>query len=207
MMRSFNLTSIDLNVLGYRIKPSLDQIPWNSQIIIGNDVNAADFGTLISCNCVLTKKFHTNITDDDGETRCKDTNKRINVKLDDNPCKNASYAHETDKNDRLCPMMNVETFFPVKSEEKYFVKRKFRELITAYLLVRRISYGVEHTRHLRSADSSSLKLSTSQRRRHSWWTLETCKIFFLKLSLIFYFKLTSPVHRQGWISGSGLSWS
>lgn len=125
MVRSFNLTSINLNVLGYGVKSRLNQIPWNSQIIVGHDVNAADFGTLISCNCVLTKKFHANITDDDGETCCEHTNEWINVKLNDNPCEDASDAHETNKDDRLCPMMNVETFFPVKSDEKcYFVNKK-----------------------------------------------------------------------------------
>jgi hypothetical protein len=59
----------------------------------------------------------------------------------------------------LCPSTLNVVYFTV-----YFT---LFSLENTHLLVRRISYGVEHTRHLRSADSSSLKLSTSHRRRHS----------------------------------------
>lgn len=107
-----------LDVLGYAVEPRhINEVPRYPQVVVRNDVDRAHFGTLIGRHRVLAEKLHAHVADDDGEARCQNANEWIDVEGDDDPREDAGDAHETYENDRLRPVMNVKTFFPVQSKK------------------------------------------------------------------------------------------
>lgn len=64
------LATIHLDILANAIEPSLNQVSRHPKIIVGYDVDRANFGTLICCHSVFAEKLYAHIADDNSKTCC-----------------------------------------------------------------------------------------------------------------------------------------
>lgn len=81
----------------------------------GDNVDWADFGTLIGNHCVFAQTLDAHVTNQHGSAHGQYAHQRLRIHLDDGPCGSAGHAHQGYQNDSLHPVLNGKALIPLES--------------------------------------------------------------------------------------------